>query len=606
MKSELITKMYKSCSAEITARTNEIYQLLLGEGNFNAEVMILSDYPSVQEEEEAINFTQEERSALLPVLEAMGLRWEDVYLTHFVKYRPFKFNRQSKIVGREASAQEVEFFRPYLEKEISLIAPKLILTVGEKAATWLMNDKSFALDCSKDQLYIVGVLGKSYRFYPIHDCSTTLFEDSLQRIQESDGTRLRDILSVKSASDTIIQEEKAERISGQEVLGESKEENREKPKERVYESITTSKGIGASTKKTYVTVVYGGEGYVDDPTQVALDRISNVLTELGVGIHRINLHKEDYSLKNAFDCLAVSKGVVLGICVEWIGIGHRMQKFLDECFFHGTESLVMNKPLLGVCLTRSSYEREAYHHMLTSWELLGGIEGVSITALLHNAMELETNFDYLYGIDKKTEAYYRIVNQDRGFLPQSMRTEKLIIEMPVAKEVQPIMNRIVHRDDKSYGKIDHIDKLPVENRGLIEDYDGFIEKQQQDIQSISSLLKKKLSGKEAQKQKLLPQILKETYVGNSDIDAKIQILFDDAIQENMVIELHHKNIKAFFGQMNQVNVTISGKKAVFMKIIEGKLTMQRAFMTGEVKAKGDFTVIYKFDELFHFDISKEK
>ena len=264
---------------------------------------------------------------------------------------------------------------------------------------------------------------------------------------------------------------------------------------------------------------------------------------------------------------------------------------MDECFFRGSEILFKEKPLFGVSLTRTSYEREAYHQLINAWELLGGVEGISITALLRSSKELETNFDYLFGIDKKTEAYYRILNQDRGHLPLSVRTEKLMIEMPVLTE-----NVNVEKVSR--------EKITKEKGGLIEDYDSFIEKQHQDIQSISSLLKKKLSGKEAQKQKLLPQILKEAYRGSLEIDTKIQILFDDSSQDNTVIELFQKEIKAFYGQMTQVKVTLSGKKAVLMKVFEGKLTMQRAFMTGEVKAKGDFTIIYKFDELFHFDISK--
>ena len=92
MKSELIAKMYKSCSAEMTSKTNEIYPLLLGEGNFNPKVMLLSDYPSAKEEEEEVNFTKEERVKLLPVLESLGLKWDDIYATHFIKYTATAFS----------------------------------------------------------------------------------------------------------------------------------------------------------------------------------------------------------------------------------------------------------------------------------------------------------------------------------------------------------------------------------------------------------------------------------------------------------------------------------------------------------------------------------
>ena len=178
-------------------------------------------------------------------------------------------------MNREATLEEVEFFRPYIEKEISLLSPKLILTVGEKATSWLMGDQSFKIEAGLDQLYVIGVLGKSYRLYAIHDCSSKVFGESLRRIQENDESRLMDIVHTPKISK--VQEElytqeqefhvQEEEFHVQEVS--AKQEEFQESKLRVYEKIPLRADPDKSVAKSYVTVVYGGEGYIDDPTQIA-------------------------------------------------------------------------------------------------------------------------------------------------------------------------------------------------------------------------------------------------------------------------------------------------------------------------------------------------
>ncbi len=94
---------------------------------------------------------------------------------------------------------------------------------------------------------------------------------------------------------------------------------------------------------------------------------------------------------------------------------------LDQCFYRGENSVFDKCPMLGIVISRRAYEFEAYTHLLKSWEYLGGVEGGNILASIESAASLETNFEWLFGIDKKAEAFFRRVQQKKGELQEAIR-----------------------------------------------------------------------------------------------------------------------------------------------------------------------------------------
>lgn len=622
MKLDKIKDMYKACSQEITSRTNEIQHLLLGEGNYDSDIMIIADVPTAKEEEESQNLLDSDRNQLLKVLSQLDVTLEDVFITHLMKYRPYKVSDSGRITSRTPSDEEYAFFMPYLKKEISLINPKLIITLGTEPLRRLVDDKQVKVNPEEDQLLVVGVHGKSYKLYPLHHPTSKQFSKSISGFQEHQD-RLHSIIH-GSLNDELVKELRSKVAEAKEAKQSTKGNNIEKKiqaydfktqsvkaddnngeerntdndqveltegKERVFEKIQPRNSSKTKLKRSYVTLVYGGEGFIDDPSLIVLERITKVLTELEVGIHKIDLSKGKASMDVAFEYIRESKGVVLCTCVEWYGMGYRMQQFLDDCFYHGETAYFMNIPLMGVSIGRQGFEKEAYLHILKSWQCLGGREGLSIEGVIPTAAALETNFDWLYYIDKKAENYYRIMQQDKPGLPTSGTLKKVEVKVPVAETVgiKP-----------SYDEQKKPKGPELNDKVIIEDYGTFVEKQQKDIASISSIFKKKLSAQTNEGQREFPQIFMDAYKGADGVNALVQIVFDDTPRENTVLELNNKHIRSYFGLKSNVDLSISATKEVLQKIVDGKLSMQRAFMTGEVKAKGDFSLIYKFEEYFQF------
>jgi uracil-DNA glycosylase family 4 len=577
MKQDKIREMYNSCATELREKTNEMQELLLGEGNTDGDIMVIAEFTSAKEESQHKNLLDYERKKIEPLLKAIGYSYEQVYTTHLLKYRPCRTNKDGRLVSRAARKEEYSIFMPYLKKEIALINPKLIITLGNKTLQQVTGDDSLLVKPEEDQLFVMSIQGKSYKVLPLLHPSQKQFNAELEIVILRETERIMQFLNTNKS--------KEKKINNEEVV----EEKVDVLKKRMFQKIQLGKKSEESLgNEKCITMIYGGEGYVDDPVLVALERISHVLTELGVTMHRIDLYKSKASMETILEYMSKSIGVVLAINVEWYGIGYRMQEFLDQCFYRGEKTVFANTPLFGMVISRKAYEFEAYTHLLKSWEYLGGVEGINLLASIESAAALETNFEWLFGIDKKAESFFRLIQQKKGLLPRSGKIEKVFVEIPVAdtKDEQQNLSETIGEEKRTADK------------GIIENYDSYIEKQQEDIHQLGSLFKQKLSAETIKGEKPWPERFKESYINKGNILAKIQIVVEDDPRENTVLELNNQNIRAYYGQIGESNVIIMGRKTNLRRIMDGKLTMQRAFMTGEIKAKGDFTLLYKFEGLF--------
>ncbi len=79
-------------------------------------------------------------------------------------------------------------------------------------------------------------------------------------------------------------------------------------------------------------------------------------------------------------------------------------------------------------ISRKAYEFEAYTHLLKSWEYLGGVEGINLLASIESAVALETNFEWLFGIDKKAEAFFRLIQQKKDCYHAVVRLRKSLLK----------------------------------------------------------------------------------------------------------------------------------------------------------------------------------
>src|SRR5947209_1983608 len=97
-------------------------QLVFGEGNPDAQLYFLGEAPGQSEDEQGRPFVGRSGKLLTSLLEGLGIQRADIYISNIVRFRPPN--------NRPPTPAEIEAFLPYVNEEISIIHPLLIVTLG--------------------------------------------------------------------------------------------------------------------------------------------------------------------------------------------------------------------------------------------------------------------------------------------------------------------------------------------------------------------------------------------------------------------------------------------------------------------------------------------
>jgi DNA polymerase len=124
-------------------------QVVFGEGNPDAEIMIIGQGPGKVEEEQGRPFVGPAGLLLDRALEQVGLKREDEWITNIIKCRAIKVEN-GKIKDRAPSAAEKKACRPWLDGELDIVDPQIIVCVGAPAAQELI-DKKFKITQEQGQ-----------------------------------------------------------------------------------------------------------------------------------------------------------------------------------------------------------------------------------------------------------------------------------------------------------------------------------------------------------------------------------------------------------------------------------------------------------------------
>jgi uracil-DNA glycosylase len=110
-------------------------QVVFGNGNSQAKLMFIGEGPGRDEDEKGYPFIGRAGQLLTKIIEAMDLKREDVYISNVVKCRPP--GNRAPLANESASCKEL-----LLLKEINIIQPKIICTLGATATQALLGDNA--------------------------------------------------------------------------------------------------------------------------------------------------------------------------------------------------------------------------------------------------------------------------------------------------------------------------------------------------------------------------------------------------------------------------------------------------------------------------------
>jgi len=111
-------------------------QLVFGDSNTEAELVFIGEAPGKNEDEQGLPFVGAAGKFLNEMLEMIGLKREDVYITNIVKYRPPD--------NRDPYPDEKLAFMPYLESQLEVIQPRVVVTLGRHSLNCFLPDLSIS------------------------------------------------------------------------------------------------------------------------------------------------------------------------------------------------------------------------------------------------------------------------------------------------------------------------------------------------------------------------------------------------------------------------------------------------------------------------------
>ena len=122
-KRQALKKLYLKMKADESLPLRKgATNLVFGEGNASAKIMFIGEGPGYWEDQKARPFVGNAGAFLNQLLHSIELPREDVFITNVVNYRPPG--------NRDPSPEEINAFRPYIDKMIEIIKPKVIVTLG--------------------------------------------------------------------------------------------------------------------------------------------------------------------------------------------------------------------------------------------------------------------------------------------------------------------------------------------------------------------------------------------------------------------------------------------------------------------------------------------
>lgn len=139
MSVDLVQKRLEEIQSEVNdCRKCSLYQTrnktVLGQGSLRPEIMFIGEAPGADEDRQGCPFVGKAGMLLNKMIEAMGLTKEDVYIGNILKCRPPG--------NRTPAFDEMDKCLGFLEEQIDLLQPEVIITLGKTAVQGLLGEKS--------------------------------------------------------------------------------------------------------------------------------------------------------------------------------------------------------------------------------------------------------------------------------------------------------------------------------------------------------------------------------------------------------------------------------------------------------------------------------
>jgi len=154
--------------------------LVFGEGSANADIVFIGEAPGKNEDLQGKPFIGAAGKFLEEMLGLIGLKREDVYITSILKYRPPN--------NRDPLPDEKAAFLPYMQAQLEVIQPKLVVTLGRHSTNCFLPDLQISKVHGQAKRY------KGQVYLPLFHPAAALYNGQLRQTLIDDFNKIPEIL----------------------------------------------------------------------------------------------------------------------------------------------------------------------------------------------------------------------------------------------------------------------------------------------------------------------------------------------------------------------------------------------------------------------------
>jgi uracil-DNA glycosylase len=191
LKADMIQKLNKEYGE--TYKTKEI---VLGEGNINANVLLIGEAPGKDEVKLSKPFVGAAGKKLTEFLSILELDRDQIYITNAIKYRLSKENvKTGRMVNRPAQQSEIQENRTFLLREIKIINPSYIVTLGNVPLKSVTSNCDICIGTVHGMEAKVEFLDMEYRLFPLYHPASIIYNRSLKEVYLKDIENFKGLIS---------------------------------------------------------------------------------------------------------------------------------------------------------------------------------------------------------------------------------------------------------------------------------------------------------------------------------------------------------------------------------------------------------------------------
>jgi len=175
-------------------------KLVFGKGNPEAKIVFIGEAPGEKEAEQGVPFVGRAGQELDKLLRTINLSLEEVYICNILKFRPPK--------NRDPNIEEIKTHTPYLIKQLKIIDPEIIITLGNYATKFVLaNFKAENMKLIQGISKLHGIIktisleNKQFKVIPIYHPAAMLYNPRLRDSFERDFFVIAKTLGLEIRSD---------------------------------------------------------------------------------------------------------------------------------------------------------------------------------------------------------------------------------------------------------------------------------------------------------------------------------------------------------------------------------------------------------------------